>query len=257
MENFNKALVTGCGRGIGAAVARELSARSIELVALNRSREPLEGVIESLGDSAPISPYYIDVTDFEALDSLLGDICDAHPDIDLVILNAGLDRPQRIESFDWRIARQQIDTNLTANYVFAARLLPRLLERGAGRFAVVSSLGSYAGCPYEHAYNASKAGARMLIDGLRAELLHTPIGVTGIYPGFVATEMIAGNAFDSSSAIAVDEAGRLIVEGLARGQDEVTFPAEMGQLVSQVVAMPPRERAEVVRKLMSSEFNTA
>lgn len=257
MTTYKKALITGCGRGIGAAVARELAARSIELVAINRSRGPMENLIQSLGRSVKVSPYYIDVTEFEALDTLLGQVCEEHPDIDLVVLNAGLDVPQRIVAFDWRIARSQIDTNLTANYVFAARLLPQLLARGAGRFAVVSSLGSFAGCPYEHAYNASKAGARMMIDGLRAELLETPVGITGIYPGFVATDMIAGNAFDSSAAINVEEAGRLIVEGLLRGDDEIIFPAEMGQLVSQVVTLSPRERANAVRQLMNNDFRAS
>jgi short-subunit dehydrogenase len=254
MTTYTKALITGCGRGIGAAVARELAARSIELVAINRSRGPMQQLIESLAGSVKVSPYYIDVTEFEALDTLLAKVGEEHPDIDLVVLNAGLDIPQRIEAFDWRIARTQIDTNLTANYVFAARLLPQLLARGAGRFAVVSSLGSFAGCPYEHAYNASKAGARMMVDGLRAELLETPVGITGIYPGFVATDMIAGNAFDSSAALSVEEAGRLIVEGLLRGDDEIIFPPEMGQLVTQVITLSPLERAHAVRQLMSSDF---
>jgi short-subunit dehydrogenase len=257
MTTYNKALITGCGRGIGAAVSRELAARSVELVAINRSRGPMEKLIESLGDAVRITPYYIDVTEFEALDTLLKKVCEEHPDIDLVVLNAGLDLPQRIGNFDWRIARTQIDTNLTANYVFAARLLPQLLARGNGRFAVVSSLGSFAGCPYEHAYNASKAGARMMVDGLRAELLDTPVGITGIYPGFVATDMIAGNAFNSSAAISVEEAGRLIVEGLLRGDDEIIFPAEMGQLVEKVVNLSPLERANAVRQLMSSDFGTS
>jgi short-subunit dehydrogenase len=254
MTTYKKALITGCGRGIGAAVGRELAARSTELVAINRSRGPMEKLIESLGNSVKVTPYYIDVTEFEALDRLLAQVCQEHPDIDLVVLNAGLDVPQRIASFDWRIAKSQIDTNLTANYVFAARLLPQLLARGVGRFAVISSLGSFAGCPYEHAYNASKAGARMMVDGLRAELLETPVGITGIYPGFVATDMIAGNAFDSSEAVSVEEAGRLIVEGLLRGDDEIIFPAEMGQLVAQVVNLSPLERANAVRQLMSSDF---
>ncbi|TXS94048.1 SDR family NAD(P)-dependent oxidoreductase [Parahaliea maris] len=255
METCSKALITGCGRGIGAAVAKQLAAQGVELIAINRSREPMEQLIAELNGQVNVTPYFIDVTDFENLDTLLQQVMKEHPDIDLVILNAGLDTPQRIESFDWRIARTQIDTNLTANYVFAARLLPQMMARGNGRFAVVSSLGAFAGCPFEHAYNASKAGARMMVDGLRAELLENPVGVTGIYPGFVATGMIEGNAFDSSSAISAEEAGKLIVGGLMEGRDEIIFPEEMGQLVSQVVTLSPAERAGVVRQLMSSEFS--
>jgi short-subunit dehydrogenase len=257
METIRKALITGCGRGIGAQIARELAGHGIDIVAINRSREPMEQLMESLNGTVNIFPYYIDVTDFEALDALLADVCTDHPDIDLVILNAGLDLPQRIEAFDWRVAKLQIDTNLTANYVLAARLVPYLLNRQQGRFAVVSSLGAFAGCPYEHAYNASKAGARMMLDGLRAELLDTPVGVTGIYPGFVATDMIGGNAFDSSSALSVEEAGRIIVDGLLAGRDEIIFPEEMLELAAQLAGLSPAERAAAVRQLMSDDFDKA
>jgi NADP-dependent 3-hydroxy acid dehydrogenase YdfG len=103
-----------------------------------------------------------------------------HPDTDQVILNAGFDLPQRIEAFDWRLAKRQIDTNLTASYVaFAARLLPQLLARGTGRCAVVSSPGAIAGCPREHAYSASNASPRTVADSLRAELLASPVAVRG------------------------------------------------------------------------------
>ncbi len=253
MPTFKKALVTGCGRGIGADIARLLASRGTEIIAFNRSREPLEKLIAELGDSAKITPYYVDLTDLEALDGLVQQARSEHPDIDLVLLNAGLDTPQPIESFDWRIAQQQIDTNLTSNYVFAAHLIPQMLDNGNGRFAVLSSLASFVACPFEHAYSASKAGARMMVDGLRAELLHRPVDITGIYPGFVATDMIVGNAFDSSNAISAQDAAQLIVDGLESGKEEIIFPEETYALSQQAQTLGPLERAAVVREQMDAE----
>ncbi len=253
MPAFKKALITGCGRGIGADVARQLASHGTEIIAFNRSRAPLEQLIASLGDDAKITPYYVDLTDLEALDGLVQQALKEHPNIDLVLLNAGLDTPQPIESFDWRIARQQIDTNLTSNYVFASHVIPQMLQRGSGRFAVLSSLASFISCPFEHAYSASKAGARMMIDGLRAELLHRPVDISGIYPGFVATDMIAGNAFDSSSAVSPEEAAKLIVDGLESGKEEIIFPEETYALTQQAAGLGPLERAAVVREQMDEE----
>jgi len=252
---YKKALVTGAGRGLGAALCKRLIADSVDVVALNRSRQPLEDLVSSLGEKN-ISPYYADVTAFDDLEQTLRQILDEHPDIDLAILNAGLDRPQRIEAFDWRIARAQIDTNLTANYVFVSTLVPHLLASGGGRIAIVSSLGSYAGCPYEHAYNASKAGARMLADGLRAELVDRPVAVSGIYPGFIATEMIAGNAFDSSGAMAVDEAAAIVVNGLREGKDEILFPEPLLEVVKQIRNLDVAQRIEAARSVMAQDFNS-
>ncbi|MFV0277063.1 MAG: SDR family NAD(P)-dependent oxidoreductase [Parahaliea sp.] len=255
MATFRKTLVTGSGRGIGAGIVRALAAQSVEILAFNRSREPLEQLIAELGEGANITPYFVDVTDFEGLDALLTEVCAAHPDIDLAILNAGLSSPQRIQDFDWRVAKAQIDTNLTSNYVIAAHLLPKMLERGEGRFAVVSSLGAYAGCPYEHVYNASKAGARLMVDGLRAELLDSPVGITGIFPGFVATEMVEHSAFDMPYLLTVEDAAQTIVDGLQRGDDEIAFPRETTTLVSQVINMSCAERAVAARQLMNNDFS--
>jgi short-subunit dehydrogenase len=248
---YRKVLITGAGRGIGAQMCRHLVHKGVEVVALNRSREPVEKLIEELGGSGVISPYFIDVTKFEELENMLGQLLVEHPDIDLVILNAGLDVPQRIETFDWRIAQSQIDTNLTSNYVFVSALVPYLQARGGGHLALVSSLGSFVGCPYEHAYNASKAGARMLVDGLRAELAEGPINITGVYPGFIATDMIEGNAFTINSAMSVEDAATIILAGLERGDAEIFFPEDMAQLIAQVVNMPVEERMAVVSQLMN------
>ncbi len=248
---YRKALITGAGRGLGAALCQQLIRQSVEVVAINRSQEPLQNLIRDIDNRGTISPYYADVTKFEELEQTIDQILEQHPDIDLVVLNAGLDTPQKIEKFDWRVAQAQIDTNLTANYVFVAAVVPHLLSKGGGRIAIVSSLGSYAGCPYEHAYNASKAGARMLADGLRAELCTRSVAITGIYPGFIATEMIEGNAFEIDAAMPLEEAANIIVDGLKQGRDEILFPEELAQKVAQVVYLPVEGRIAAVRELMN------
>jgi short-subunit dehydrogenase len=248
---YKKTLVTGAGRGVGAALSRQLLARGSDLIALNRSPAPLDALLAELNQPERVSAVLADVSQFEQLERSLAAVLAEHDDIDLIILNAGLDLPQRITSFDWRIARSQIDTNLTANYVFLAALVPYLLARGGGRIALVSSLGSYAGCPYEHVYNASKAGTRMMLDGVRAELLDSSVEVTGIYPGFITTQMLDENAFAVSQSNSPEEAATLILDGIAAGEDEIIFPQETAAMVAQLRGLGPRERAEVVRSLMA------
>lgn len=251
---YRKALVTGAGRGIGASVCRELAKRSVKLVAMNRSRQVLMDLVDELGPDQEISPYFADVTHFEELEKELHKILEQHPDIDLVVLNAGLDMPQRIENFDWRVAKDQIDTNLTANYVFMSVLVPHLLSQGHGRIAVVSSIGSFVGCPYEHVYNASKAGARMMTDGLRAELQTTPVGITGIYPGFIGTDMIKGNAFNMSDIMPVEEAALVIVDGISEQREEILFPEETAALAMHVMSASVEERMQAVRALAKEDW---
>ncbi len=248
---YKKTLVTGAARGVGAALSRELLARGSDLIALNRSAAPLDALLTELNQPERVSAVLADVSEFEQLEQRLAALLNEHDDIDLIILNAGLDQPQRITEFDWRAARSQIDTNLTANYVFLAALVPYLLARGGGRIALVSSLGSYAGCPYEHVYNASKAGTRMMLDGVRAELLETSVEITGIYPGFITTELLEKNAFAVEQTNSPEEAATIILDGLAAGEDEIIFPKETAAMVAQLRGLGPRERAEVVRSLMA------
>ncbi|MCB1687959.1 MAG: SDR family NAD(P)-dependent oxidoreductase [Halioglobus sp.] len=252
---YTKALVTGAGGDLGSALCRILVAQGTEVVALNRSREPLLKLVEELGDTGKIMPYFADVTQFEALEQTLRDIVAEHPDIDLLVLNAGVATPQRIEQFDWRIARAQIDTNLTANYIFLSVFMPQLLAQGRGQIALVASLGAYVGSPYGHVYNASKAGVRMLVDGVRAELDQRPVAITGIYPGFIEGRMIAGSAYHVDSAVPADEAARIIVDGLQRGESEIRFPEETVALVERVVAMPAEERDATLRGIMGEAPN--
>lgn len=159
-------------RGAGElarALCRALVAEGVELVLLDRSLAELEAVAAELGAGARCLCHEIDLTDLEGAETLFREIVAAHDDVDLLVLNAGIDVPQSIDAFDWRIAKRHLDVNTIANYVALAVLLPHFKRRGTGHVVGIVSLGA-GGLPCEHAYNASKAAFSMMLDGLRSEL---------------------------------------------------------------------------------------
>ena len=158
---FRKALVTGAAGELGTELCRNLSRMGTAIVALDIDEAGLDTLYASLGDGGSIDTFQADLCDHEVLEVRLKEIADAHPDIDVLFANAGIDSPQRAESLDWRIAKRHFDINTTANYVLLSVFLPRFIERGSGHVVATISLGALAGMPYEHAYNGSKSAMHL------------------------------------------------------------------------------------------------
>ncbi len=250
---YKKVLITGAGGDLGAALCRRFAQAGSAIVAVNRSQAPVQALQAELGDSVDFSSYFVDLSDLEALDKLVPTILAEHPDIDLVLLNAGIDVPQKLTDPDWRLAKQHYDVNVISSYVILSHVAPLFLQRDTGRIAIVSSLASYAGFPYEHAYNGSKAGARMLIDGIRAELGQTNVKVSGIYPGFLEGRMAASNAWAVDSVVSLVDAAETVFQGLAEGKAEIRFPEELVQLINQVNGMTAEERDALSSSMMKHD----
>ncbi|GAB3113322.1 SDR family NAD(P)-dependent oxidoreductase [Aestuariicella hydrocarbonica] len=251
--NYRKVLITGAGGDLGTELCRQFAQQGTAIVAVNRSRQPIETLSQSLPATAEFHPYFVDQSDCEATDALLPTILAEHSDIDLVLLNAGIDKPQKLTDFDWRLAKQHFDINVISNYVFLAHLVPYFLRRGQGHIAAVSSLAGYAGFPYEHVYNGSKAAVRMMVDGIRIELQGSGIAVTGIYPGFLEGRMAEGNAWQVDGYLSQTEAAATIIAGLQQGSAEIAFPAAQAEQVAQVLALPQEERDSLIAQMMAMD----
>ncbi|MBU3070827.1 SDR family NAD(P)-dependent oxidoreductase [Aestuariicella sp. G3-2] len=251
--SYRKVLITGAGGDLGMALCRQFAQQGVSIVAINRSREPIEQLSASLPESADFSAYFVDQTDFEALDALLRNVLEEHQDIDLLLLNAGIDKPQKLTDFDWRLAKQHFDINIISNYVFLPQIVPYFLHRQKGHIAAVSSLAGYAGFPYEHVYNASKAAVRMMVDGIRMELKDSGIAVTGIYPGFLEGKMAEGNAFKVGSVVTTEDAANTIISGLEEHVPEIAFPQELASMVGQLSSLSVKERDELLAQMMEMD----
>lgn len=181
------AVVTGAARGLGAATARELSARGAK-VALLGHEEPL---LTRLKASLPgISECWeVDVTDDlgmaragQAVRARLGP-----PSV--VVANAGVAECGPFAGSDPAVWRRVVEVNLIGSAVTARTFLGDLF-RTRGYFLQVASLASLGAAPMMSAYCASKAGAEAFAHSLRAEVAHRGVGVGIAYINWTDTDMI-------------------------------------------------------------------
>ena len=105
-----------------------------------------------------------------------------------------------------------------------AAVLPGFISRWRGHIAVVASAAGYRGLPTSAAYGATKAALINMCEALKPELDRYGVRITVINPGFVKTPLTDRNDFKMPFLITADDAARRIVDGLATGGFEITFP---------------------------------
>ena len=177
------ALVTGGGRGLGAAIAHELAARGAHVGVLARSAAEVRQVAASVGGT----PLIADVADADRLASVLQSFGEA----DIVVANAGviwpLGRFATTDVNDWEAA---LRINLFGAVRVVHAYLPGMVQRGWGRIVTVSSgAAKPPGMPSANAYSTSKAALDMFTLSLAREVDGTGVGVNAVRPGVVDTEM--------------------------------------------------------------------
>ncbi|HYH36991.1 MAG TPA: SDR family NAD(P)-dependent oxidoreductase [Azospirillum sp.] len=217
------ALVTGAGRGIGAAVARRLAAEGARLTLLGRSRTPLDALAEELGAAV----LQADVTDDDSLARAFA----AAGLVDVLVNNAGAAATAPFGRTDRALWDSMLAVNLTAVFTGCKLALPGMVERGWGRVVTIASTAGLRGYAYCAAYAAAKHGVIGLTRTLALETARAGVTVNAVCPGFADTDMTA-ESLDRIQA----KTGRTRDEALA----ELTKSNPQGRLVR------PEEVADAV-----------
>ena len=187
-------LITGASSGIGAATARAFAAEGVRLLLCARRLERLQGLESELKElgALDVRSEELDVTRRESVDRLLGEtgsLEDEWRAIDVLVNNAGLSRGLgKLYEDDPQNWEEMIDTNIKGLLYVTRAVVPGMVARGAGH---VVSLGSTAGHQTYaggSVYCATKAAENVLSEGLKLDLMGTPVRVTTIDPGMVETD---------------------------------------------------------------------
>lgn len=186
-------LITGGNSGIGRALAEALQAQGNRIIITGRKTDSLNAVLAA---NPGMAGYRLDVMDPAALTGFSARVIADHPDLDTVILNAGIMEPEdyTAASVDLDVARRTIATNVTAPIILAAALLPHLQTRRQAALFTVSSGLAFVPKARNPVYSASKAAIHSWTQSLRHQLRDTSVRVHEIAPPLVATELTPGQS---------------------------------------------------------------
>ena len=184
-------IVTGASRGIGEAIARELAAAGYRLALVARSGDRLAELAAELGAAEDVMACPGDISDFDEVQGIVGEVNDKFGEIYGLVNNAGMTRDgliMRMSPENWRVP---IDINLGGTFYFTRAVTPLMMRARKGRIINISSVIGLTGNAGQANYAASKAGIIALTKSVAKELGGRGVCCNAVAPGFIATDMTA------------------------------------------------------------------
>lgn len=221
-------LITGASSGLGEEMARQFAERGHDLALCARRTDRLKALQAELEAKHPGQRFEVrelDVNDDDAVFEVFRAFKADFGTIDRVIVNAGLGKGAPIGTGRYDANRQTAMTNFIGALAQAEAAMEIFREQNAGHFVMISSMSAMRGMPKAATtYGATKAGVAHLAEGLRAELMGSPIKVTVIYPGYIRSEMNE-KVKNAPFLVSTEKGVRSIVDAVEKEKPHAHVPA--------------------------------
>jgi short-subunit dehydrogenase len=181
--------ITGASSGIGAALAQAFSRLGARLILSARREDRLAEVAAACERSEDHLVVPLDLSDTASVEAAAQRVLAERGAVDVMVHSAGVSQRSLARETRIEVDRRLIEVNYLGTVQLTKLLLPSMLERGSGRFVVVTSLVGKISTPLRSSYSASKHALHGFFEALRAECWEDGLRVTLICPGFVRTEI--------------------------------------------------------------------
>lgn len=185
------ALVTGAGRGIGAAIAKALADNGATVIVnYNGSKDRAEAVVKEIEENGgKACAIGCNVSDFVQCEEMVKNVLDTFGKVDILVNNAGITKDNIIMRMSEEDYDAVLNTNLKGTFNTIRHLSRSFLKNKSGKIINISSVSGVIGNAGQANYSASKAGVIGLTKSVARELSSRGICVNAIAPGFIETEM--------------------------------------------------------------------
>lgn len=227
MSTRQNILITGASSGLGEQMAREFAARGRNIVLCARRTERLEKLRRELNRAAPNSAVItseLDVTDHQQVFAVFNTARNELGTLDRVIVNAGINVGHSVGTGHFEANLATANTNFVAALAQCEAAMEIFRSQNGGHLVVISSVSAVRGFPGTMTtYAATKAGLATLAEGIRADIYGTPIAVTTIYPGYIASELNKSGTKPPFS-VSTEKGVREMVRAIERERAEAKIP---------------------------------
>jgi len=232
-----RVFITGASAGLGRALAVRYAHTGAILGLVARRGEMLQAIASGL--SVPTSLYPLDVRDEVALKNAAANFIATHGVPDIVIANAGMSIGTDLAyEEDLTVLREIMDVNFRGMANTFQPFIGAMQHAGTGVLVGIASVAGYRGVPGTGAYCASKAAAIALLESLRVELRFSGLRVLTVCPGYIDTELTAGNPYRMPFIMNTTEAAAKITGAIERRRGFVVIPWQMAVLAKVLRVLP-------------------
>lgn len=251
-------IVTGAASGIGKAVALDLAARSYDVVAGVRRADDADALRAEAGGA--LEAIALDVTVPEQIEAALA-VIEARPGrLAGVVNNAGIAVAGPLEFLALDDLRGQFEVNVVGQLAVAQAFLPRL-RRDAGRLVFVGSVSGLISSRLVGAYAASKFALEAVVDALRRELKPSPVRVSLVEPGRIATPIWTKSLQDALARLErmppeAREHYSVLIEELVRYAEQAATGGLAPQQVANAVRRALTSRRPRTRYFVGADAHT-
>ena len=238
--------ITGASSGLGEYTARILAQKGCKVSITARRAKELD--IIAAGHKN-ISSYPADVTDVNALRSVVTQMEEDHGEIDLAIFSAGAWFQSTLKDLNTENFAKTLNVNIMGVVNALDCVLPQMLNRGCGHVSWIASVAGYGGLPTSASYGASKAAQINMAESMHSELDRAGVAISVINPGFVRTPMTDKNKFPMPFLMEPEDAAVKIVAGLEKRKFEIAFPWQFVWMLKIINLLPYWLYLPIIKKI--------